>query len=85
MAHNINSNANQNTVQIDNINIKRGIFQGDELSPLWFTLALNPLSTLLNSTQYGFKMKRICYIWMISNCMQVMKATKTLNQHYEQV
>jgi hypothetical protein len=45
------------TVQINNINIKRGIFQGDASSPLWFTLAINPLSTLLNSTQYGFKMK----------------------------
>jgi hypothetical protein len=50
-------NDNQNTVQIDNINIKQGIFQGDAFSPLWFTLAINPLSTLLNSTQYGFKMK----------------------------
>ncbi|KAJ0183997.1 hypothetical protein K1T71_000420 [Dendrolimus kikuchii] len=29
------------------INIERGIFQGDSLSPLWFCLALNPLSTLL--------------------------------------
>jgi hypothetical protein len=50
-------NANQNTVQIDNINIKQRIFQGDAMSLLWFTLAINLLSTLLNSTQYGFKMK----------------------------
>lgn len=39
------------------IHIKRGIFQGDSLSPLWFCLALNPLSALLNSTQYGFQIK----------------------------
>ena len=39
------------------IQIKRGIFQGDSLSPLWFCLALNPLSKMLNSTGYGFNVK----------------------------
>jgi len=34
--------------------IQRGIYQGDSLSPLWFCLALNPLSYLLNRTNYGF-------------------------------
>ncbi|KAL0871314.1 hypothetical protein ABMA27_005059 [Loxostege sticticalis] len=33
----------------NSISIRRGIFQGDALSPLWFCLALNPLSNLLNS------------------------------------
>ncbi|XP_064074799.1 uncharacterized protein LOC135194103 [Vanessa tameamea] len=32
----------------DEIHICNGIFQGDSLSPLWFCLALNPLSHLLN-------------------------------------
>lgn len=36
------------------IKIKRGIFQGDTLSPIWFCLALNPLSMLLNNTKYGY-------------------------------
>jgi hypothetical protein len=36
------------------IQIKRGIYQGDSLSPLWFCLAINPLTNLLNSTGYGF-------------------------------
>jgi len=31
----------------------RGI-QGESLSPLWFCLALNLLSYLLNRTKYGF-------------------------------
>lgn len=31
-----------------NINIRRGIFQGDALSALWFCMALNPLSNALN-------------------------------------
>ena len=36
------------------IRTQRGIYQGVSLSPLWFCLALNPLSYLLNRTNYGF-------------------------------
>ena len=36
------------------VNIKSGIFQGDSLSPLLFCLALAPLSTLLNRSNYGY-------------------------------
>lgn len=36
------------------IKIARGIFQGDSLSMLWFCLALNPLSSMLNGTGYGY-------------------------------
>lgn len=43
--------------QTDNIEIKRGLFQGDSLSALWFCLCLNPLSNTLNSTKYGFDIK----------------------------
>lgn len=39
------------------IQIKRGIFQGDSLSPLWFCLSINPLSYLLNKSKYGFEIK----------------------------
>ena len=35
-------------ISTDRISIKNGIFQGDSLSPLWFCLALNPLSSMLN-------------------------------------
>jgi len=38
----------------DPIRIQRGVIQGDILSPLWFCLALNPLSYLLNRTNYDF-------------------------------
>jgi hypothetical protein len=39
-------------LQVSNpIKINRGIFQGDSLSPIWFCLALNPLSTLLNKLE----------------------------------
>ena len=40
------------------IGIRRGIFQGDSLSPLWFCLALNPLSTLLMDSKLGFRLRR---------------------------
>lgn len=42
------------TYRTQTIRIKRGIFQGDGLSPLWFCLALNPLSNMLNRSAYGY-------------------------------
>ncbi|XP_044755032.1 uncharacterized protein LOC123313986 [Coccinella septempunctata] len=41
-------------VEAEQIKINRGIFQGDTLSPIWFCLALNPLSIILNNTNYGY-------------------------------
>ncbi|CAB0030643.1 unnamed protein product, partial [Trichogramma brassicae] len=43
---------------MDSIRIERGIFQGDSLSPLWFCLALNPLSTLLRDSALGCRLRR---------------------------
>ena len=39
------------------IDIRSGIFQGDSLSPLLFCIALAPLSNLLNSSSYGYKIQ----------------------------
>uniref|UniRef100_A0A6P7H6Q3 Uncharacterized protein LOC114345005 n=1 Tax=Diabrotica virgifera virgifera TaxID=50390 RepID=A0A6P7H6Q3_DIAVI len=47
----------ENNIETENIAINRGLFQGDSLSPLWFCLAMNPLSQLLNSTDSGFSIK----------------------------
>ena len=43
------------TLKSDPIKIKRGVFQGDSLSPLLFCLALLPLSNELNNTGYRYK------------------------------
>ena len=40
------------------IRIKRGIFQGNSLSPLLFTMSLNPLSIELNKTKYGYQLDK---------------------------
>ena len=44
-------------IQTKPIPIKRGIFQGDCLSALWFCIALNPLSNLLNNSSLGFPIR----------------------------
>ncbi|XP_036348061.1 uncharacterized protein LOC118757459 [Rhagoletis pomonella] len=48
---------NNGLIKTAPIPIKRGIFQGDSLSPIWFCLALNPLSSILNASNYGFSLK----------------------------
>ena len=44
-----------NGITLGQINIRRGIFQGDSLSPLLFILALVPLSTVLRQTEKGYQ------------------------------
>ena len=45
----------QCSIETDFIHVKKGIFQGDTWSPKWFTIALNPLSQILNETKCGYK------------------------------
>ena len=40
------------------ISIKRGIFQGNSLRPLLFTMSLNPLSWELQKTGYGYQLDK---------------------------
>lgn len=53
----INPPSEAMTIISNKINIKNGIYQGDTLSPLWFCLALNPLSKLLNELGKGMELK----------------------------
>ncbi|XP_055842673.1 uncharacterized protein LOC129909623 [Episyrphus balteatus] len=38
--------------------VRRGLFQGDSFSPLWFCLSLAPLSKLLNESSNGYRIER---------------------------
>ena len=49
-------------VRTEPITIKRGLYQGDSLSPLWFCLALNPLSMLLRDSTIGFNIRNLSLI-----------------------
>ena len=44
------------TIKTRLMQIRRGIFQGDSLSPLLFCMAPNPQSKELNKTGYGYRM-----------------------------
>jgi hypothetical protein len=63
------STSNSQTTYIKETNINQGIFQGDALSAPWFILAINPLSTLFNSTKYGFVIKKWKAIHTISHLL----------------
>ena len=43
-------------IVLKDVKIKRGIFQGDSLSPLLFCLSIDPLSRMLNSKDNGYNM-----------------------------
>ena len=46
------------TIEVPNVKIRRGIFQGDSLSPLLFVLSIDPLSRILNKLETGYNMRK---------------------------
>lgn len=56
-------------IKTEEIRIKRGIFQGDSLSALWFCVALNPISRTLTDTGYGFNIKAGRHNFMLSHLL----------------
>ena len=52
------TNLTANDECLGKVNIRRGIFQGDSLSPLLFVLALFPLSMILRKVSAGYEMKK---------------------------
>ena len=66
--------------QLGEVNIKRGIFQGDTLSPLLFVVAMIPLTHVLRKMKSGYeftknkeKINRLLYMWTTSSYMRKMK------------
>lgn len=72
--------------QIDagGIEIKRGIFQGDSLSPIWFCLALQPLTTILNNQKKGYELKsngtQLSHLWYMDDLKLFAKKKEDLHR-----
>ncbi|KAG6439021.1 hypothetical protein O3G_MSEX000416 [Manduca sexta] len=60
-------NYRQHKITTRHIQIKKGIYQGDSLSPLWFCLSLNPLSHQLHSSQTGYNFNTTTNHTMLSH------------------
>ena len=56
-------------IKVENVLFRRGIFQGDSLSPLLFIIALNPLSLIINRRCTGYKMGNIwiSHLWYMDD------------------
>lgn len=68
---------------VGNIRVRRGIFQGDALSPLWFCLALRPLTTFLNRQGRGYTIPptktELSHLWYMDD----LKLYASTNQHLQ--
>ena len=56
-------------VKVENVQFRRGIFQGDSLSPLLFIIALNPLSLMINRHCKGYKIGElwVTHLWYMDD------------------
>lgn len=73
--------------KVADINIKQGIFQGDSLSPLWFCLALNPLSNMLNKKRSGYPIgnnHKINHLIYMDDIKLISTSKEELNQLLKQ-
>lgn len=67
---NLRLNTPSNQINAGIVQIQRGIFQGDALSPLWFCMALRPLTSFLNSQKKGYSIDReiqISHLWYMDD------------------
>ena len=71
------------------VNIRRGIFQGDSLSPLLFIISLIPLTVILNKTKHGYQFstngQRINHLLYMDDLKLYSRTEKELNSLVETV
>ncbi|KAL0822073.1 hypothetical protein ABMA28_005438 [Loxostege sticticalis] len=75
-----------NEIRTEEIPIRNGIFQGDSLSPLWFCLAMNPLSALLNDSNNGYKLTHttsICHLMYMDDIKLFSKSDQAMKNLIE--
>ena len=69
------------------VNIRRGIFQGDSLSPLLFIISLIPLTMILNKTKHGYQFstngQRINHLLYMDDLKLYSRTEKELNSLVE--
>ncbi|XP_044751744.1 uncharacterized protein LOC123311738 [Coccinella septempunctata] len=81
-------NTKRTKYNTEEIKIEKGIFQGDGLSPLLFCLALNPLSNMLNRSEYGYKIeeqKKITHLFYMDDLKLYARGKKQLEGELELV
>ena len=65
------------------VNFRRGIFQGDSLSPLFFMLPMIPMTRVLERMEVGYQLKkggsRISHLMFIDGIMLFGKGTKEID------
>ena len=76
-------NTPKNNLEVGTVQIKRGIYQGDSLSPLWFCLALRPLTRMLTNQQKGFvfphSKREISHLWYMDDLKLYSRKKEDLN------
>ena len=65
------------------VNIRRGIFQGDSLSPLLFIVAIIPMTTVLERLEVGYQLKkggsRINHLMFMDEIKLFSRGTKEID------
>ena len=65
------------------VNIRRGIFQGDSLSPLLFIVAMIPRTRVLEKMEVGYQLKkggsRMNHLMFMDDIKQLGRGTKEIN------
>ena len=90
----ITLNHAEGQIQIKDVKIQRGIFQGDSLSPLLFCLAVDPLSKILKQHDIGYDLskerrkkdkKKINHLLFMDDLKIYAETDQKLNQLIEAV